>query len=152
MKFIKDNKIFNLPIELKIGEKIVQTNDIELLKKNGYEVYVENKKSLQELINESNELINRETDEKILNDFVWNGNEFYLTMENQFNFKTLYDLKEFQEFPITIKTKNGFTELNDMGDLSGFYLDGVKFIENCIKEGWTKKAAAELKIKESYEK
>ena len=105
---------------------------------------------MEEEIENSIRLINEETDKKILNNFVWNGNEFYLSLENQFNFKNLYDLREIKEYPITIKTKRGFTTLEDEYELSSFYLAGVEFIENCLKEGWRRKAEEEAKIREAY--
>ena len=108
------------------------------------------KLSVETLVKRSVETINRETDERILNDFVWNGNEFYLSLENQFNFKNLYDLRNMKEYPITIKTKTGFTTLNDVHDVEEFYLAGVEFIENCLKECWERKAQAEKSIIEAH--
>ena len=105
---------------------------------------------MEEEIEQSVETINKETDERILNDFVWRDNEFYLSLENQFNFKNLYDLRERKEYPITIKTKTGFTTLNDVQDVEEFYLAGFKFSEECLKEGWEKKAASEEKIRSEY--
>ena len=105
---------------------------------------------MEEEIEDSVKMINRETDERILNDFVWKDNEFYLSLENQFNFKNLYDLRDIKEYPITIKTKTGFTTLNDVQEVEEFYLAGVEFIENCLKEGWERKADAERKIREAH--
>lgn len=149
-RYIKDNKVYFTPITIVDGDKKILTNSDEVIKKYGYTDYVDPKPSLESLIEASNMRINQETDRKILNDFVWNGKEFYLTMENQFNFKTMYDMRDYKEFPITIKTKSGFTQLEDMSALSGFYFAGVEFVENCLKEGWTKKAEEEEKIRESY--
>lgn len=170
-KYIKDNKVYTLPITLEtkkeIEEEIINdngekeivkkvvdvktiTNDEKLILAAGYKVYTPPKVSVETLIERSNMRINQETDRKILNDFTWNGEEFYLTMENQFNFKNLYDLRDFKEFPITIKTKSGFTTLEDVGALSGFYFAGVQFIEECLKEGWQKKLDAEAEIRKNY--
>ena len=85
-----------------------------------------------------------------MNDFKWRGNEFYLSLENQFNFKNLYDLREVKEYPITIKTKTGFTTLNDVHDVEEFYLEGVRFVEECLKECWKLKAESEEKIRNNY--
>ena len=52
--------------------------------------------------------------------------------------------------PITIKTKTGFTTLNDVHDVEEFYLAGVEFIENCLKECWERKAQAEKSIIEAH--
>lgn len=149
-KYIKDNKVYITPITIIDGDKKITTNSDATIKKYGYTEYVEPKQSLETLIEDSNMRINQETDRKILNDFTWNGEEFYLTMENQFNFKNLYDLRDFKEFPITIKTKSGFTMLENIGELSGFYFAGVQFVEDCLKEGWQKKLDAEAKIRSEY--
>ena len=153
-QYIKDGKIYNLPVEVKIGDEVTYTNNEKFLKEHGYEEYIfiptPYKPTMEEELEKSVETINRETDERILNDFVWNGNEFYLSLENQFNFKNLYDLREMKEYPITIKTKTGFTTLNDVHDVEEFYLAGVEFIENCLKECWERKAREEEKIREAH--
>lgn len=148
--YIKDNKVYNTPITIIDGDEKIVTNSDEVIKKYGYADYVDPKPSLESLIEAAIYQINQETDRKILNDFVWNGEEFYLTMENQFNFKTMYDMRDYKEFPITIKTKSGFAQLEDMAALSGFYFAGVEFVENCLKEGWQKKLDAEAEIRENY--
>ena len=151
-QYIKDGKIYNLPVEVKMGDEVTYTNNEMFLKEHGYEEYIQKhyKPTMEEEIEQSIETINKETDERILNDFVWRDNEFYLSLENQFNFKNLYDLRERKEYPITIKTKTGFTTLNDVQDVEEFYLAGFKFIEECLKEGWEKKAASEEKIRSEY--
>ena len=153
-QYIKDGKIYNLPVKVKIGDEVTYTNNEKFLKEHGYEEYIfiptPYKPTMEEEIENSIRLINEETDKRILNDFVWNGNEFYLSLENQFNFKNLYDLREMKEYPITIKTKTGFTTLNDVHDVEEFYLAGVEFIENCLKECWERKAEAEEKIREAH--
>ena len=151
-QYIKDGKIYNLPVEVKIGDEVTYTNSEMFLKEHGYEEYIQKpyKPTMEEEIEDSVKMINEETDERILNDFVWNGNEFYLSLENQFNFKNLYDLREMKEYPITIKTKTGFTTLNDVQEVEEFYLAGVEFIENCLKDGWRRKADAERKIREAH--
>ena len=153
-QYIKDGKIYNLPVKVKIGDEVTYTNNEKFLKEHGYEEYIfiptPYKPTMEEEIENSIRLINEETDKRILNDFVWNGNEFYLSLENQFNFKNLYDLREMKEYPITIKTKTGFTTLNDVHDVEEFYLAGVLFVENCLKECWERKAEAEEKIREAH--
>ena len=153
-QYIKDGKIYNLPVEVKIGDEVTYTNNEKFLKENGYEEYIfiptPYKPTMEEEIEKSVKMINEETDERILNDFRWRDDEFYLSLENQFNFKNLYDLRNMKEYPITIKTKTGFTTLNDVHDVEEFYLAGVEFIENCLKECWERKAQAEEKIREAY--
>lgn len=151
-QYIKDNKIYNTPVEIKIKDKTYYTTDEKLILKNGYAEYKSDvKPTLEALIEASNQAINEETDKKILNDFVWDGNEFYLTIENQFNFKNIYDLRDIQEYPITVKTKKGFANIDSPSELSGFYFAGVKFITECVTEGWQKKIRAEERIRAEYE-
>lgn len=153
-QYIKDGIIYNLPVEVKIGDKVTYTNNEKFLKENGFEDFIPTpyKPTIEEEIERSVQLINEETDKKILNDFVWNDNEFYLSMENQFNFKNLYDLRDLKEYPITIKTKTGFAFLENVYQLSAFYLSGVQFVENCLKEGWQKKLDAENVIRKNFNK
>ena len=112
--------------------------------------YTKPKRSLKSLILESDTTINRETDKKILNEFTWNGERFYLTMENQFNFKNLYDLRDMREYPVLIKTKTGFMQLDNAEEVAEFYIAGVNFVDQCLKEGWVKKAEAADKIEKEY--
>ena len=155
-QYIKDGKIYNLPIEVKIGDETAYTNNEKFLKENGYEEYIfvptPYKPTMEEEIENSVKTINEETDNRILNDFMWKGNEFYLSIENQFNFKNLYDLRNMKEYPVTIKTKTGFTTLENEQQVEDFYLAGVEFVETCIKEGWQRKSAAEASIRERFNK
>ena len=153
-QYIKDGKIYNLPVEVKIGDEVTYTNNEKFLKENGYEEYIfiptPYKPTMEEEIEKSVKMINEETDERILNDFVWKDNEFYLSIENQFNFKNLYDLRDIKEYPITIKTKTGFITLEDVKEVEDFYLAGVLFVEECLKEGWRRKAETEENIRNNY--
>lgn len=151
-QYIKDNKIYNAPIKFKNGDETIISSDSEVLKSYGYEVYIPQpvKMTLDEEIQMSNERINEQTDERILNDFVWNDNEFYLTMENQQNFANMFLAKDMLEFPQTVKTKTGYAEIKDVGELSGFYLAGVNFIKKCLEIGWAKKQEAEEEIRKNY--
>lgn len=151
--YIKDGKIYKTPIKIKDGEKIIISNNDEVIKSYGYFDYVPVKPqpTMEQLIEESVERLNKECDEKILNEFFWNGNEFYLSMENQFNFKNLYDLRNMKEYPVTIKTKTGFTTLNSPEEVEDFYLSGVMFIEKCLHICWEEKIAAEEEIRKKYE-
>ena len=151
-KYIKDEKIYITPIKIVKNDKIIFTTDEKLIKEAGYEVYnyVEPKQSLDTLIQLSNERINKETDEKILNEFVWNGEEFYLTSENQQNFTNLFIAKDILSFPQTIKSKTGYVVLEDIPALTSFYVAGITFVKQCLEEGWQKKAEAEQEIRNNY--
>ena len=150
-RYIKGDKLIVPGVgSVIIGNKRVFNPTEERLLADGWVKFEPPKNSLDFLISESNEEINQETDDRILNDFTWMGETFYLTMENQFNFKNLYDLREMRTYPVLIKTKTGFMELDNADEVAQFYLAGVDFIDRCLKEGWIKKAEAEKKIRETY--
>lgn len=150
-QFIKDGKIYNSPVTIVINGRRITSNSDSYLAKFGYEPYIaqapeEPKKSVAELIEESDNNINKETDEKIQNGFTFAENEFYLTQENQINFGNMFAAREFIEYPQTIKTKDGYFELNNSDDVTAFYLSGVQYVKECLEEGWTKKEAAKQEI------
>lgn len=148
-QFIKDDKIYNSPIKIETTSKIIISSDPEFLKQYGYEVYVYQPRelSIEEKIQNAIEIINKNTDEKILNEFVWNGEEFYLTIENQTNFANLFIAKDYITYPQTIKTKNGYFVLNNKEEVTEFYLAGVTFIKECLEAGWQEKIDAEERIR-----
>lgn len=93
-----------------------------------------------------------ETDAKILNGMVWtslSGEEIpvYLSTENQFNFKSAYDLavqKNGTTLPVTFKMgeKNGvpvYHTFETMEEADDFYTKAVAFINQTLAEGWAKK-------------
>lgn len=94
--------------------------------------------------------INARTDEKILKGFVWNGKPVYLSTENQFNFKSAYDLAvqtEGQNLPVKFKLgedENGepvYHTFNSVNSIADFYVSGVRFINLTLNEGWADKDA-----------
>ena len=147
-KFIKQGQIFNSPVVITINGRVIYSNSQNYLKKFGYELYIPQKpvKTKQQLIEQSVNKINAQTDEKILNNFTYNNEQFYLTQENQINFANLFTAKEFIEYPQTIKTKNGYMELDGISAVIAFYLSGITFVKECLEEGWIKKQKAKEEI------
>ena len=124
-QYKKDGKIYNLPIRIEREDNsVVLTNDQQLILKSGYEIFIkeQTKQTVQQLINLSDQKINKQTDAKILNDFVWNNQEFYLTMENQTNFANMYIASRYLKFPQQVKTKTGFYEIKNRFECERFYL------------------------------
>ncbi len=160
MKYTKDGKIYDLPILLEVEKeengvvtKIKRyTTDKTLILSAGYTEYVAPKQPLSVLIEQSDEAINGVTDVKILNEFEYNGERFYLTTENQINFGNMYIIRDVLQYPITVKTQEGFLELKNAEEVSDFYMQAVAFVKNCIEEGWQEKAEAAKKITEDYNK
>ena len=83
---------------------------------------------------------------------MWNGNEFYLSIENQINFGNMYIIRDILQYPTTVKTQEGFLELKNAEEVSDFYMKAVAFVKSCIEEGWAKKSAAEASIRERFNK
>jgi hypothetical protein len=97
--------------------------------------------------------INAQTDAKIVSDFVWTpkaGGDpipVWLSTENQFNFKSAYDLavqKNGATLPVTFKMgeRNGvpvYHSFETMEEAEDFYVHAVAFINHTLTEGWTKK-------------
>lgn len=89
--------------------------------------------------------INHNTDEKILNSFIWNDIRVWLSTENQFNFKAAYDLAvQTNGSNLPIKFKLGETEekepvyhtFNTLNDLTDFYTKAIAYINQCLNDGW----------------
>jgi hypothetical protein len=172
-RYIKNNKIYLAPIiiskeveytekikdengvetEVKKTKKVNQyTNDEKTILAAGYKVYEPPKATLESLIDNSNGRINAITNRKILNEFVYNGYEFYLTSENQTNFANMYIARDFLDYPQKVKTKDGFMDLADASEVTNFYLAGVQFIKQCLEDGWRQKAEAEAIIRKNFNK
>lgn len=142
MLYVKDGKTYFAPIVIEQSGIRIYTNDKDKILAAGYAEYVAPERSVESLIADSDRNINRETDNKILNDFTWRDNKFYLTMENQTNFANMFVAKEFLSYPVTVKTQDGFIELADQSEVTEFYLAGINFVKQCLEEGWTRKAEA----------
>lgn len=123
-----------------------------------YEVYLPKKQtaalSLQTVKDAIIGDINARTDEKIVSGFVWNpaagGDSIpvWLSTENQFNFKSAYDLaiqKNGATLPVTFKMgehEDGtpvYHTFNTMEDADDFYIKAVAYINFCLAQGWEEK-------------
>lgn len=98
--------------------------------------------------------INSRTDEKIISGFVWTpqaGGEaipVWLSTENQFNFKSAYDLavqKQGATLPVTFKMgedEDGnpvYHTFETMEDADDFYLHAMAYIKTTLAAGWQEK-------------
>ena len=103
----------------------------------------------EELRADITELVNKSVDEKILTGYVWNGMPVWLSSENQFNYKSVYDLALRDSSVLPLKFKMGedadgnvvYHTFETIDELSDFYVGAIKYINNCINEGWTEKDA-----------
>lgn len=123
-----------------------------------YEVYIYKKQksslSLQDVKQAVIADINARTDEKIISGFVWtpdgseDGIPVWLSTENQFNFKSAYDLavqKQGATLPVTFKMgeqEDGtpvYHTFETMDDADDFYLKAVAYINQTLAAGWQEK-------------
>lgn len=109
--------------------------------------------------------INARTDEKIVSEMVWTpqaGGDpipVWLSQENQFNFKSAYDLavqKQGATLPVTFKMgeKDDGTPIyhtfETMADAEDFYLQAVGYINQCLAAGWQEKDSIDWTPYENY--
>lgn len=101
--------------------------------------------SVDEIRSDIEDLVNSQTDEKILSGFVWKGFPVWLSSENQFNFKFIYDLalqKEGATLPVTFKIGQDsqgepiYHTFDDMEEFSDFIMSAFGFIMQTVQEGW----------------
>lgn len=92
------------------------------------------------------EVINKETDRKILEDFVWKGMSVWLSTENQFNYKAAYDLAvQTSGATLPIRFKFGtdaaptYHTFETLEDFSDFYTRAMVHINTALDKGWTEK-------------
>ena len=97
--------------------------------------------------------INAHTDEKILSGFVWtpeggNAINVWLSNENQRNFSEAQRIAMFMPdsiLPVTFKLGEDadgnpvYHTFETSEELTGFYLQAVAFINQCLAEGWERK-------------
>lgn len=90
--------------------------------------------------------INSETDEKILSGFIWKEMPIWLSQENQFNYKTAYDLAiQRGDKALPVKFKFGTDEnpiyytFDNIEDLTDFYLSLTLYVTKVLNDGWDEK-------------
>lgn len=108
-------------------------------------VWIPEESKKTELIQELSARINTETDKKIIEGFIYQEKEFYLSLENQFNYKSTYDARARLSYPFTVKGKSEFVSFADSAELESFYLAGFEYVSNCIAEGWQAKEILKTK-------
>ena len=100
--------------------------------------------------------INKRTDEKILSGFVWNDNQVWLSSENQFNYKAVYDVAvqtNGANLPLTFKFGDSenpiYYEFEELEDLQDFYLKALEHINEQLVIGWKKKDSIDWSVYEN---
>ena len=98
------------------------------------------------------ETINNDVNEKIISGFVWtagDGTQYkvWLSMENQQNYKAIYDLavQTGSQGVLPVMFKFGTTEnptyhtFETLEELGAFYMQSVAFIQAAYQQGWQDK-------------
>lgn len=100
--------------------------------------------------------LNEQIDQKIINGFVWKEMPVWLSSENQFNYKTAYDLavmSQGKSLPTVFKfgtTDNPvYYAFESLDDISDFYISAMAYINTCLAEGWKMKDSIDWSV---YEK
>ncbi len=94
---------------------------------------------------------NEQTDTAILSGFSYGDVPVWLSSENQFNYKSAYDLAvqtDGATLPVTFKfgtdTKPHYHIFETLEELTDFYTRAMKHIQNTLADGWKKKDAFDL--------
>jgi hypothetical protein len=92
--------------------------------------------------------INADTEEKIVSGFVWDGKPVWLSSENQFNYKSAYDLAVQTGgsiLPVTFKFGTDdnvqYHTFNTLDELTSFYTACFGYVSQCLANGWAEKDA-----------
>lgn len=94
---------------------------------------------------------NGRIDSEILSGFCYNGVQVWLSSENQFNYKSAYDLAiqtGGDTLPVTFKfgtdTDPHYHTFETLNELTDFYIKAMKHIQTVLADGWKKKDAFDL--------
>lgn len=94
---------------------------------------------------------NGQTDAAILSGFRYGGVPVWLSQENQFNYKSAYDLAVQTDggmLPVTFKfgtdTEPQYHTFETLEELTDFYTKAMSHIRAALADGWKKKDAFDL--------
>lgn len=97
--------------------------------------------------------MNDRIDETILSGFTYDGHAVWLSQENQFNYKSAYDLAvqtQGKTLPVTFKLgtdkEPSYVEFDSIEKLQDFYTKAVSFIQQTLADGWQKKDAIDFDL------
>lgn len=100
--------------------------------------------------------INKRTDEKIISGFEWKGMSVWLSTENQFNYKAVYDVAvqtNGANLPLTFKFGDSenpiYYKFEELEDLQDFYLKALEHINEQLVIGWKKKDSIDWSVYEN---
>lgn len=116
---------------------------------------VEYRPSLDEIKEMIIAAINADVDETILSGFVWesDGHQYrvWLSTENQFNYKSAFDLAVQTggaTLPVTFKFGTAdepeYYTFTTLEELQGFYIQAIQFIQETYQRGWAEKDSIDM--------
>lgn len=120
----------------------------------------DHKPTVAEIRHDVEELVNAQTDAKILSGLVWNGKPVYLSTENQFNFKAAHDLAyqtDGANLPIKFKLgenadgESVYHTFTKKEVLTDFVAKIFAHIQSAIKAGWNEKDSMDYSVYEVNE-
>jgi hypothetical protein len=114
------------------GKRIVSGDD-------GFPIAVDPEPDRAALLEIARAKIDSQTDERILNGFEHAGHRFYLSLENQMNYKAECDLRHSLTYPVIIKTASGYAPISSPAEYLEFYTAAYRFIRETVGAGWIKK-------------
>ncbi len=89
---------------------------------------------------------NEQTDEAILSGFCYKGMPVWLSQENQFNYKSAFDLAvqtEGKNLPVTFKfgddAKPVYHTFETLEELTDFYMKAMVHVQTVLSDGWKKR-------------
>lgn len=95
---------------------------------------------------------NLETEKRIQSGFEWNGLPVWLSLENQFNYKSAFDtavMSNGATLPVMFKFGTDeepiYHEFTTVEELSDFYYKVSAHIQAALKEGWNHKESFNIK-------
>lgn len=99
---------------------------------------------------------NNDVNQQIYEGFKWNGYTVYLTNENQFNYKAMYDIAiqtNGSNLPVTIKVgdnkdiyASNYITFNTIDEFKNFYMSMINYIQKCTTEGWKNKDSVDYDV------
>lgn len=111
------------------------------------------KPTKNELRNIINDYYNTCITNKITNGFIWKDIPVWLSLENQQNYKSVYDLAvqtNGTNLPVEFKFGGDTTPIYyhfyTIEELQSFYLSMQKYIQSCLQEGWRLKDAVDYTL------
>lgn len=104
------------------------------------------KPTLQEIKDAINEDINAKVNEEIYSGLIIDGNIVYLSLENQINYQSTYNLAcrtNGKNLPKTFKFEDSYKTFNSVEEFQEFFLQVTDHIDACLAKGYSAKQAVD---------